>query len=339
MTEGNDAWLHPFFIEEVVPRLDLQSGAVQRPFEFNIRKLSQVHQVFLVEERSTNTKFVAKSFANRHPTRDESFANMKREYDNLLFIRSKGFDKGKLSVVKPFGMNESALVLIEEFCDGKDLSSFICDAVRTNNHQELYYKLSTLAKFLANLHRKTETIRRVDFGLFANMMRQRLEFIQSQGLLSDEEKKKFLDHIEKWCGVTQMWENREVLVHGDATPTNFLFNDGSVKAIDLERMRFADKVYDLGMVAAELKHNFMHTCGNKYIAEQFITHFYREYCKEFHDRHEVFKELTLRNAFYMAAAELRISKNTWLNWDHRRWLIKEALDCLESLPKKPFLGI
>jgi len=263
---------------------------------------------------------------------------MKREYDNLLFVRSKGFDKGKLAVVKPLGMNKNALVLIEEYVDGKDLSSIICEAVKMNNYQELYYKLTTLAKFLANLHRKTEMVRRVDFGLFANMMRQRLDFIQSQGLLSEEEKKKFLVQIEKWCGVTQMWENREVVVHGDATPTNFLFNDGSVKAIDLERMRTADKVYDLGMVAGELKHNFMHTCGNKYIAEPFITHFYREYCKEFEDREEAFTELTIRNAFYMAAAELRISKNTWLNWEHRRWLIREAMTCLEALPKKP-IGI
>ena len=55
-----------------------------------------------------------------------------------------------------------------------------------------------------------------------------------------------------------MWEDNQVLVHGDVTPTNILFGDGLwVIAIDLERMKRADRVFDVGRVAGEIKHFFM----------------------------------------------------------------------------------
>jgi len=59
-----------------------------------------------------------------------------------------------------------------------------------------------------------------------------------------------------------------VFVHGDATPSNFLFGEGlSVMAIDLERMRRADRVFDLGRIAGELQHFYMQATGNKYDAQ------------------------------------------------------------------------
>jgi hypothetical protein len=30
----------------------------------------------------------------------------------------------------------------------------------------------------------------------------------------------------------------------------------------------------------------------------------------------------------MALAELRIARNAYLSWDHRRWLVAEARSCL-----------
>jgi aminoglycoside phosphotransferase (APT) family kinase protein len=82
-----------------------------------------------------------------------------------------------------------------------------------------------------------------------------------------------------------MWEDRQVFVHGDATPSNFLFGEGlSVMAIDLERMRRADRVFDLGRIAGELQHFYMQATGNKYVAEPFISHFLWEYACHFPDR-------------------------------------------------------
>ena len=43
---------------------------------------------------------------------------------------------------------------------------------------------------------------------------------------------------DRWREKDCMWEDNQVLVHGDVTPTNILFGDGLwVIAIDLERMK------------------------------------------------------------------------------------------------------
>lgn len=50
-----------------------------------------------------------------------------------------------------------------------------------------------------------------------------------------------------------MWKDRQVLVHGDVTPANILFGDGPwVIAIDLEHMKAADRVFDVGRLAGEI---------------------------------------------------------------------------------------
>ena len=61
-----------------------------------------------------------------------------------------------------------------------------------------------------------------------------------------------------WRDAPRMWQDQQVWLHGDATPANFLFGDGlNVGAIDLERMKRGDRMFDLGRVAGELQHAFM----------------------------------------------------------------------------------
>src|ERR1039457_4730280 len=55
----------------------------------------------------------------------------------------------------------------------------------------------------------------------------------------------------------------------------------SVIAIDLERMKCADRVFDLGRIAGELQHYFLQATGNKHSAEPFIGHFLWEYACHF----------------------------------------------------------
>ena len=122
---------------------------------------------------------------------------------------------------------------------------------------------------------------------------------------------------------------RAVWVHGDATPTNFIFDsDGGITAIDLERMRFADPVYDLGFLAAELRHHFAWRVMNAEAAEPLITNLFRAYAEHFPDPPRVFDQITYRNHLYMAIGELRIARNAWLQPGHRKWLVEEAMSCL-----------
>jgi aminoglycoside phosphotransferase (APT) family kinase protein len=122
-----------------------------------------------------------------------------------------------------------------------------------------------------------------------------------------------------------MWEDNQVLVHGDATPSNLLFGCGlSVIAIDLERMTRADRVFDLGRITGELQHSFLEATGDTRPAEPFIGHFLWEYACHFPDRSSAFHSITGRLPFQMALTLLRIARNSWVGAHQRRRLVEEA---------------
>ena len=134
---------------------------------------------------------------------------------------------------------------------------------------------------------------------------------------------------ERWREKAFMWEDNRVLVHGDVTPTNILFGDGPwVIVIDLERMKPADRVFDLGRVAAEIKHFFMQYTGDKWRAEPFIGHFLWEYACHFPDRDSAFRSITRRVPFHMGMTLLRIARNSWITNAYRRRLLDEARETL-----------
>ena len=97
-----------------------------------------------------------------------------------------------------------------------------------------------------------------------------------------------------------------------------------VIAFDLERARRADRVFDAGRVAGELKHFFLRATGNKYASEPFIGHFLREYASHFPDRDRAFAAICTRVPFYLGTTLLRIARNGYLDRDYRRLLIREA---------------
>ena len=119
-----------------------------------------------------------------------------------------------------------------------------------------------------------------------------------------------------------------MLVHGDATPTNFLFPDGQAVALDLERLRMADRLWDLSWLAGELKHAWSWRTGKATAAEAAIGHFFRAYLAALPGDPHLAERLFLLNPFYMALAELRIARNLYLTRDYRRELVAEARRCL-----------
>jgi aminoglycoside phosphotransferase (APT) family kinase protein len=136
---------------------------------------------------------------------------------------------------------------------------------------------------------------------------------------------------DQWRSQHKMWADQQVLVHGDATPENFMFGDGlQVFAFDLERTKRADRVFDTGRIAGELQHFFMRATGNKHAADPFIGHFLWEYACHFPNRDSAFQSITSRTPFYMGLTLLRIARNSWIEPDHRHHLICEAKACLRS---------
>jgi aminoglycoside phosphotransferase (APT) family kinase protein len=133
-----------------------------------------------------------------------------------------------------------------------------------------------------------------------------------------------------WGSLLEHFPDRQVLIHGDATPTNFLFPDGGAVALDLERLRAGDRLWDLSWVAGELKHAWGWRAGDFLGAEGPIRHFFQAYLEALGADSALTRRLLGLNPFYMALAELRIARNAYLSWDYRRALLDEALRCLTS---------
>jgi aminoglycoside phosphotransferase (APT) family kinase protein len=188
-----------------------------------------------------------------------------------------------------------------------------------------------LAYFLATLHNRTANGHNVDFSQDCAYLDQLVKNLQSKHIIGTWDADELHWLRDLWREKPRMWEDRQVFVHGDATPSNFLFGEGlSVMAIDLERMRRADRAFDLGRIAGELQHSFLQATGNKYAAEPFIGHFLWEYACHFPDRHRAFQAITARIPFQMALTLLRIARNSWVPAAHRRQLVMEARIILRS---------
>jgi hypothetical protein len=97
-----------------------------------------------------------------------------------------------------------------------------------------------------------------------------------------------------------------------------------VAAIDLERMKRGDRMFDVGRIAGELQHAFMVGTGDKYRAEPFIGHFLWEYCSHLPDRDAAFISVTGRAPYYMGLNLLRIARNDYISEQYSAQLVEQA---------------
>lgn len=294
--------------------------------------LNGSNAVYLYEEKNTQAKIIGKYFySDRENNRKTAAEHLEKEYDRLQTVRSFGFDCDPFYVAKPLGKNsELGELLTVECCEGELLSSVISRAIFEKNNDLLFDRLSLLAYFFAELHNRTALIETsVDFDPVCDYMKHVIR--QCSALMSKEETKEFKDFCSFWHDRPEMWEDCQVLVHGDATPENFLFSqEDTLKTFDLERCTYADRIFDIGRIAGELKHFFFMNIGDKFAAEPFIGHFLWEYATHFPDREETFYAITRRVPFYMGVTLLRIARNFWIERDYRLRLIKEARKCFQE---------
>ena len=317
---------NPFYrylCDDILPLLGVNGGSP----DFRVHQLPASNHVYLYEDRHSETQVIGKFFGGvpgRSP--DAAFHHMEREFHNLNHLRSLGFTGYPHYVVRPLSCNASLNnVLVEEVCYGAPLSEVILKAIRNDARDNLFQKLTALAYFLATLHNRTANGSGVDFNKDCAYFEQIMEQLMSSGRLGWEEAQAFRQLKDQWREQACMWEDRQVLVHGDVTPANILFGDGLwVIAIDLERMKPADRVFDLGQVVGELQHFFMQYAHDKWLAEPFIGHFLWEYACHFPDRDATFAAITRRVPFHIGLTLLRIARNAWISEKYSRQLINEA---------------
>lgn len=284
--------------------------------------------VYIYEERASNFRVVGKFFrSSRQQDWNLAKKHLERELENIKLFRTY---LGKPHyVARPLGRNdELGCLLVVEYCSGESLDSIIIRSIKESNDTLLFAKLTSLAYFFATVHNRSAQGSGVDFnqqcGYFSTLLRG-IEDVSSR-----HERDCLWNLCVKWKNKVSVWQDNEVLVHGDATPSNFLFGDGlHVIAFDMERVKLADRCFDLGRLAAELQHFFLRFTGNKYRAEKFIGHFLWEYCCHFPDRTSAFESVCKRIPFYMGANLLRIARNNYLGNEYRTLLKNEAFLTLE----------
>jgi len=312
---------------DILPMLDVTLNSP----DFRVYGLPASNHVYLYEERQSHTRIIGKFFGGvSHLGPKAALDHMEREYNNLNYLRSIGFAGYPHYVVRPLGHNTHLnQVLVEEFCYGTPLADFIVKAIRNGERSALFQKLGSLAYFLATLHNRTARDGKVDFNRDCEYFDRLLQNLGASGRLGEDEAREFHGFREYWRAKSFVWEDCQVLVHNDVTPANILFGDGPwVIVIDLERMRLADRVLDLGRVVGELQYYFLKHAGDRWLAEPFIGHFLWEYACHFPDRDAAFRSITQRVPFYAGLTLLRIARNLWLADHYSRQLMDEAKQML-----------
>jgi aminoglycoside phosphotransferase (APT) family kinase protein len=283
-------------------------------------------KVYLYEERHSCAQVIGKFFVSRGHTTSEATQRMRQEFENLQLLRGYGLAGYPHQVVRPLSTNAYLdSVLVEEYVKGVPLSAFVNKAIHQGQSQPLFDKLAALAYFLATLHNRTANRQGVDFHEDCAYLDRLVRKLQTRQVIGAWDADELYWLRDRWREKPRMWEDNQVIVHGDATPSNLLFGRGlNVIAIDLERMKRADRAFDLGRIAGELKHYFLQGGGNKHAAEPFIGHFLWEYACHFPDRDRAFHSITGRLPFQMALTLLRIARNSWVSAPQRGRLVEEA---------------
>lgn len=315
--------LHQYLQHDILPQVGQDSQAAR----FRVFRMQGSNEVYCYEEQHSRVQVVGKFFASNGNSKIESaYQRMEREFHNLHLLRNYGLAGYPHYIVRPLGCNGWLNgLLVEEYCSGRSLSNVITTAISYGQRDELFAKLTALAYFLATLHNRTANGYGVDFNQDCAYLDRLVHKLHKRQFIGWDEVNEFCWLRDRWREQPRMWEDQQVLVHGDATPANFLFGyDLGVIAIDLERMKRADRVFDVGRIAGELQHFFLQSTGNKYAAEPFIGHFLWEYACHFPDRYSAFRSITGRVAFQMGLTLLRIARNSWVSYDYRRQLIEEA---------------
>jgi Ser/Thr protein kinase RdoA (MazF antagonist) len=294
-------------------------------------RLSRASPVYAYRDIQSQARVVGKYFGDATVTPDKAWQRAETEFNNLKFLREAGGIRGDAcNIVAPLGKNkENAALLVIEFTSGADLDHYIGKAISENRSDELFHKLTMLAGFFARLHsvgggdkqvtpaEPAERVNRIVQQLIRTTLKDRPSEVGEIRSLTDE-----------WWNRKHVFDDRAVIIHGDATTTNFIFQRDRVTGIDLEDMRRADRTWDLGFIAAELKHHFMWRAGDGWRAEQFIGHFLWEYGKACNDT-GIFYRINSKLPLFMAIDLLRIARNDWLSQDYRLKLVKEAKQCLK----------
>ncbi len=321
--------LHGFLSTIMRDRLQVR----ERQLAFRVFRLSGSNEVYAYQEKFSGTKVICKFYGTRfRPDLDKAAWMARQEYDCLRTLRRYNLVGSPHHVIRPLGVSRDINgVLAVEYYPGEEFSHAIARATQQRDEAHLYRRLTALAYFLATLHNRTANGATVRFDPECQYFDSIVGRLRKAHRIGQRDADELSGLRDSWRERPRMWQDRQVWLHGDATPANFLFgHDMDVAAIDLERMKRGDRVFDVGRVAGELQHAFMRDSGDRHHAEPFIGHFLWEYSSHFPDREQTFQSVTARTPYYMALNLLRIARNGYIGQDYCSRLVKQAKRLLHT---------
>ena len=272
---------------------------------------------------------VVGKFFSTYPPQASSDLSLAREYDHYLRLPALGLGNGGGLAPRLLGRwPERSLGLLLEAVPGPDLDHLLLKACVDGDPAPLIRGLEKLAHLLAFFHSRPVPPLPVSPEPALAYLDKVMAQLREAGLLTGEDRLALESERAAWEPRLQNFPDRQVLIHGDATPTNFLFPDGRAVALDLERLRGDDRLWDLSWMAGELKHAWGWRASDFGGSEGAIRHFFRMYLTATGNDPALTHRLFSLNPFYMALAELRIARNLYLTRDYRRELVAEARRCL-----------
>jgi phosphotransferase family enzyme len=325
---GHDP-LHPFLARILRDHM----GVCQPQPAFRVFRLSGSNEVYAYEEKFSGAKVICKFYGTRFGwDRDKATWAARREYEGLETLRRYNLVGSPHHVIRPLGVSGDINgVLAVEYYSGEEFSHAITRATRHGDDTHLYWRLKALAYFLATQHNRTANGAGVDFDPDCRYFDTVVGRLRQADRIGEWDVDELSWLRECWRDRPRMWQDRQVWLHGDATPANFLFGRGlDVAAIDLERMKRGDRMFDVGRVAGELQHAFMTAVGDWRRAEPFIGHFLWEYSCHFPDRRRAFESITARAPYYMGLNLLRIARNDYIGRDYGGRLVHRAKELLRA---------
>lgn len=274
-------------------------------------------------------KAVVGKFFSAYPPQVSADFSLIQEYDNYRRLPDLGLTDGQGLVPRLLGRwPQGSLGLLLEAVPGPDLDNLIRQACLHGDPAPLTRGLEKLAHLLAMFHSRPVQALMVEPAPALAYLDKVMGQLQAVGLLTREDWQALTYERALWGARFRNFTDGQVLVHGDATPTNFLFPDGRAVALDLEKLRVGDRLWDLSWVAGELKNAWGWRAQNWGGAEAAIGHFFQAYLAAVDSNPALADRLYSLNPFYMALGELRIARNLYLSLDYRRELVAEARRCL-----------
>jgi hypothetical protein len=325
----SDDRLHGFLGHIIWARL----GVRERRPSFRVFRLSGSNEVYAYEEKTSLARVICKFYGTHSGwDLDKAASAASYEYECLKTLRAFDFVGSPHHVVRPLGIDRDLnCVLAIEYYSGEPFSHAIGRSVYHRDDAHLLWRLTALAYFLATLHNRTANGAAVDFESDTRYMATVVATLQHDRRIGQWDVDELSWLCDLWRGRPRMWQDQQVWLHGDATPANFLFGGGlDVGAVDLERMKRGDRMFDVGRVAGELQHAFMSATGERHRAEPFIGHFLWEYSCHFPDRQRTFDSIAPRLPFYMGINLLRIARNDYISRNYGGRLIAQAKRLLRA---------